>query len=166
MPQDATLHSAYRLRGADEFDQLFLESMFVVAADWNPEKARGDEHWQSDPMMEKYVGPWREGSDFGFVVEAQGEPLGAVWMRYFTADDPGYGFVDDQTPEITLGVREGFRGQGIGRVLLQAAQDAAPDKLSLSVEDGNRAFELYESMGFRPVGRVGNSTTMLWTPSD
>ena len=160
------MHSDFRLRGADEFDQEFLESMFVVAADWNPENAKGDEHWRSDPTLEKYVGAWREGSDFGFVVETDGEPLGAVWMRYFTADDPGYGFVDEQTPEITLGVRDGFRGQGIGRVLLQAAQDAAPDRLSLSVEDGNRAFELDESMGFRPVGRVGNSTTMLWTPSD
>lgn len=159
------MHSDFRLRGADEFDQEFLEQMFFVAADWNPDNAKGADHWRADPMLEKYVGPWREGSDFGFVVEAELEPLGAVWMRYFDATDQSYGFVDEQTPELTLGVRDGFRGQGIGRVLLQAAQDAAPDKLSLSVEDGNRAFELYESMDFRPVGRVGNSTTMLWTPA-
>ena len=158
------MHSDYRLRGADEYDEAFLEQMFFVAADWNPATAKGEDHWRSDPTLEKYVGPWREGSDFGFVVEAAVEPLGAVWMRYFTADDPGYGFVDEQTPELSLGVREGFRGQGIGRVLLQAAQDAAPATLSLSVEDGNRAFDLYESMDFRPVGRVGNATTMLWTP--
>jgi GNAT superfamily N-acetyltransferase len=161
------VHSDFRIRGVDEFDREFLERMFVVAADWNPERVHGEQHWREDPMMEKYVGPWREGSDFGFLVDtaATDEPLGAIWMRYFEADDPGYGFVDDQTPEITLGVREGFRGQGIGRMLLQAAQEAAPGRLSLSVEDGNRAIQLYESVGFVPVGRVGNSRTMLWRPS-
>lgn len=160
------MHSDFRIRGIDEFDREVLERMFVVAADWNADNARGEEHWRGDPMMEKYVGAWRDGSDFGFIVDtvATDEPLGAVWMRYFDATNPGYGFVDEQTPEITLGVREGFRGQGIGRVLLQAAQEAAPARLSLSVEDGNRAIRLYESMGFVPVGRVGTSTTMLWQP--
>jgi ribosomal protein S18 acetylase RimI-like enzyme len=159
------VHSDFSIRGIDGLDRDFLEAMFVVAADWNAASAKGEEHWRADPMLEKYVGAWRDGSDFGFIVEASGEPLGAVWMRYFDAEDPGYGFVDEQTPEITLGVREGFRGQGIGRVLVQAAQDAAPASLSLSVEDGNRAIHLYESMGFVPVGRVGNSTTMLWNPA-
>ncbi len=158
------MHSGYRIRGIDEFDREFLEQMFVVAADWNPQRALGEDHWRAEGMMQKYVGPWREGSDFGFLVEGQAEPLGAIWMRYFEAADPGYGFVDEQTPEITLGVREGFRGEGIGRLLLQAAQEAAPGRLSLSVEDGNRAVGLYQSVGFVPVGRVGNSTTMLWPP--
>ncbi len=158
------MHSDFRIRGADEFDREFLEQMFVVAADWNPARALGEEHWRAEGMVEKYAGAWRDGSDFGFIVEAQAEPLGAIWMRYFDASDPGYGFVDEQTPEITLGVREGFRGQGVGSVLLRAAQEAAPARLSLSVEHGNRAVRLYESVGFVPVGRVGNSTTMLWTP--
>ena len=157
------MHSDFRIRGVDEFDLEFLEQMFVVAADWNPERALGEAHWRSERMMEKYVGAWRDGSDFGFIVEADSEPLGAIWMRYFDAADPGYGFVDEQTPEITLGVREGFRGQGVGSALLLAAQEAAPARLSLSVEDGNRAIQLYESVGFVPVGRVGNSTTMLWS---
>ena len=158
------MHSDFRLRGADAFDLPFLEQVFVIAADWNPDRAQGAEHWMADPTFEKYLGTWRDGSDFGFVVEAEVEPLGAVWARYFEPGDGSYGFVDEQTPELTLGVREGFRGEGIGRVLLQAAQDAARGRLSLSVEDGNSAIRLYESMGFVPVGRVGNSTTMLWAP--
>ena len=158
------MRSHLRIRGADGFDLPFLEKVFVIAADWNPATAKGVEHWMTDPTLEKYLGTWRQGSDFGFVVEGETDPVGAVWMRYFTPDDGSYGFVDEQTPELTLGVREGFRGQGVGRVLLQAAQDAAPDTLSLSVEDGNRAIRLYESVGFVPVGRVGNSTTMLWSP--
>lgn len=152
----------WRLRGADGFDLPFLEQVFVLAADWNPATVKGTEHWMADPTMEKYLGDWREGRDFGFIIEAEGDPIAAVWMRYFTADDGSYGFVDEHTPELTIGVLPQFRGQGAGRMLLQAAQDATPARLSLSVEDGNRARALYEEAGFVPVGRVGGSTTMLW----
>ena len=154
----------FTIRGADENDAEFLERIFIVAADWNPQTARGEEHWRGDPMLAKYVGGWKRDDDFGYVVESHGEPVGAVWMRYFTAADPGYGYVDEGTPELSLGVLEGFRGEGLGRQLMQAAVDGAPANLSLSVEDGNRAIQLYESFGFLAVGRVGNSTTMLRTP--
>ena len=159
------MHADFLLRRAGGSDLPFLERVFVIAADWNPATAHGEDHWMSHPLLEKYLGSWREGSDFGFVVEAAAEPIGAVWMRYFEQADESYGFVDAETPEITLGVREGFRGEGVGRALLQAAKDAAPARLSLSVEDGNRVIRLYESMGFVPVGRVGNATTMLWSPA-
>ena len=151
----------FTIRGADEFDLLFLEQMFFAAADWNPATAHGEEYWRADPMFEKYVGGWKRHDDFGFVVEAHGEPVGAVWMRFFDPADPGYGFVDEQTPELSIGVLDGFRGRGIGCMLMQAAVDAADSALSLSVEDGNGAIRLYEEFGFVPVGRVGGSATML-----
>jgi len=82
-----------------------------------------------------------------------------------TADDPGYGFVDAQTPEITIGVVPSWRGKGVGRRLLTALIDVAGadshSALSLSVEEDNYAFRLYESLGFRTVGRVGNAWTMV-----
>ena len=155
----------FTLRGADQDDAEFLERIFIVAADWNPDTAHGEEHWRADPMLAKYVGGWKRDDDYGYLVESHGEPVGAIWMRYFSAADPGYGFVDEATPELSLGVLEGFRGEGVGRQLMQAAVDGAPGKLSLSVEDGNRAIRLYESFGFAPVGRVGNSTTMVWSSS-
>ena len=154
----------FTIRGADPDDAPFLERIFVVAADWNPQTAHGDAHWRADPTIAKYTGGWKRDDDFGYIVESHGEPVGAVWMRFFSADSPGYGFVDEATPELTLGVLEAFRGEGVGRQLMQAAVDGAPASLSLSVEDGNRAIRLYESFGFVPVGRVGNSTTMLRTP--
>ena len=155
----------FTIRGADELDRPFLEAMFFAAADWNPDTAHGEEYWRADPTLEKYVGGWKRDSDFGYVVETDGDPVGAVWMRYFDASDPGYGFVDAQTPELSIGVLDGFRGRGIGRMLLQAAVDGAPAALSLSVEDGNGAIRLYEQFGFVPVGRVGNSTSMVRHPA-
>jgi ribosomal protein S18 acetylase RimI-like enzyme len=82
-----------------------------------------------------------------------------------TVDDPGYGFVDATTPEVTIGVVPSWRGRGIGRRLLVALLDAACSDghaaLSLSVEEDNDALRLYESVGFRPVERVGNAWTMV-----
>ena len=69
--------------------------------------------------------------------------------------DPGYGFVDDATPEVSIGVLEAWRGQGIGEQLLRRlAQDAWRTgllALCLSVERQNPAVRLYERCGFETV---------------
>ena len=46
------MHSDFRIRGADGFDLPFLEQVFVIAADWNPETAKGAEHWLADATLE------------------------------------------------------------------------------------------------------------------
>ncbi len=160
------MHSDFTLRGADEFDAEFLELMLVAAYNWNPQKQQPAEHWRAQPEFAKYLDGWKRHDDYGFVVEVDSEPIGAVWMRRFSAEAPGYGYVDDDTPELSMAVLDGFRGRGVGRVLLQAAIDASDDGVSLSVEDGNRARALYEAHGFVAVGRVGGSTTMLWRPTN
>lgn len=85
-----------------------------------------------------------------------------------TADDPGYGFVDEDIPELGMGVVSTHRGQGVGRVLLEQTIRAATDRglqgLSLNVEDENeRARGLYVNTGFVVAGRVGKSDTMILT---
>ncbi len=132
-----------------------------MTMDWNPANAKGAAHWRNDATFQQYLGGFPRATDFGLIAERDGQKVGAVWSRYFTEQDPGYGFVSAQTPEIGIGVVEGRRGEGIGRALLNALIAASNGDLSLSVEDGNPAEELYRKQGFVPVGRVGNSTTML-----
>jgi len=99
------------------------------------------------------------------ILSEQAKQLGAAWYRLMTADDPGYGFIDSEIPEITIGVVPSRRRRGVGRRLLTALLDAARaeghDALSLSVEEDNFALRLYESVGFRPVEKVGNAWTMM-----
>ncbi len=95
--------------------------------------------------------------------DLEGVPVGAVWSRLYPTDAPGYGFVAEDVPELGIGVLDGYRGRGIGRALLEAMIAATPGDLSLSVEDGNPAIELYRSAGFTAVGRFGDATTMLRT---
>jgi ribosomal protein S18 acetylase RimI-like enzyme len=148
-------------RRATGDDLEFLEQVFVLAADWRPGHERGAEHWRADASMGRYVGGFPRDTDFGFIATREHEDVGAIWARYFTEDDPGYGYVDDATPELTLGVVPGRRGEGIGRALLNVMLAASTTDLSLSVEDGNPAIELYRKSGFVEVGRFGEATTML-----
>jgi ribosomal protein S18 acetylase RimI-like enzyme len=101
------------------------------------------------------------------VASASGEPVGAAWCRSFAAGNPGYGYVADDVPEVSMGVAVAWRGRGVGTALLAEliGRARARDlrRISLSVEDGNRARRLYERAGFTPVSRAGGSDVMVLT---
>ncbi|MFD6344809.1 GNAT family N-acetyltransferase [Streptomyces roseolus] len=154
-----------RLRPAVAGDAEFLREMLLEAFNWDGPRF-GREEILTTPHFAHYVTGWPRPGDFGVVAEdPSGAPVGAVWARTFPADDPGYGHVDPQVPELTVGVLPGHRGRGVGGALLDAVVEMAArsgvDRLSLSVEDGNRAAALYASRGFVTVGRDGDSDTMV-----
>ena len=151
------------MRRATAADLAFMEEVFVIAADWNPATARGAEYWRQDHTFQQYIGGFPRETDLGFIAEREGQDAGAVWWRYFTAADPGYGFVAEDVPELAMGVVDGRRGEGIGRALMNAIVAASTGDFSLSVEDNNPAIELYKKSGFVPVGRRENATTMLYS---
>ena len=79
---------------------------------------------------------------------------------------PGYGFVDEQTPELAIAVVPSARGRGVGSKLIEAllarAREAGYDTISLSVDRTNAgAIELYGRHGFEQVGESDDSVTML-----
>jgi len=136
----------------------------VAAAFWRPEGPVGSVREVMDqPALAHYVSGWPQPSDRGVIAEDE-QPVGAAWLRLFPASDPGYGFVDAETPEVSIGVLLARRGQGIGSRLLRAvvaqARGEGVASLSLSVESDNYARRLYERVGFTTVGAVGGSLTM------
>jgi ribosomal protein S18 acetylase RimI-like enzyme len=82
-----------------------------------------------------------------------------------TADDPGYGYVGEDVPEVAMAVDPAWRGRGVGTMLLDGLIAAAARRglrmLSLSVDRDNPAGCLYARSGFSTVGRAGNSLTMV-----
>lgn len=119
----------------------------------------------ADPRYTEYLAGWPRAGDFGLVAE-QVRPLGAAWYRTCTEVVHGYGFVAEDVPELSIAVVAGRRHEGIGRLLLVALIEASEAQghraLSLTVNHGNPARRLYESLGFEPVGaRRETASTMI-----
>lgn len=100
------------------------------------------------------------------IAEANSQPIGAAWLRFFAASDPGYGFVAADVPELSIGVAKPWRGQGVGRAWLRAIADQARSagirEISLSVERQNYAHALYLNEGYQIVDSSdANSDTMI-----
>ena len=116
-----------------------------------------------DPNIARYVQSWGRAGDFGFAAKLAGRPIGACWGRLWTEDDRGYGYIDPQTPELSLAVWPGHRAKGIGTRLLKALLVEANrfDGVSLSVSSINPAVRLYDRMGFERVNVQGSSLVMM-----
>jgi len=140
--------------------------MLVVGADWRPgAAARTVDDVLAVPELAHYALGWPRPGDAGVIAEEEGEgPVGAGWWRFFPPEDPGFGYVDASTPELSIGVLAGWRRRGIGSRMLDAlivrARSEGLPALSLSVEKDNYAADLYERAGFRRVSEVGGSWTM------
>lgn len=153
------------VRRATAADAAFLGRMLALAADWRAiaPPPPVDEILQR-PGTGHYIARWPQAGDVGFVAESDAS-IGAAWWRFFTRDDPGYGFVDQATPELSVAVSPDWRGKGVGASLLQALCEEARrlnmPALSLSVDPQNRAAHLYRRFGFHGVGRRGTSLTMV-----
>jgi GNAT superfamily N-acetyltransferase len=147
------------IRRASGRDAPFLRDMVKHAYYW-----RWAEPETADVPASRYVEGWGRPGDRGLILLDEGFPVGAAWYRLFTAAQPGYGFVDEQTPELTIAVVPSRRGRGFGAELLSALLDQAREDgheaISLSVEDDNPALKLYERFGFRPVKELGATVVM------
>lgn len=148
------------IRRATAHDGAFLAEMLGEAIAWRPGSPKPE---PSTFTASHYIAGWPQPGDGGVVAEIL-EPVGAAWYRMLALDDPGHGFVDERTPEVSVGVRAPWRGKGVGRLLLTALFDVAGDdgytSLSLSVEEDSFALGLYEAVGFQRVRLVGNAWTM------
>jgi ribosomal protein S18 acetylase RimI-like enzyme len=138
-------------------DLRFLRDMLHHAYYWR-ERVPGS-------LVSRYVRGWGRPGDTAVVALDGGFPVGAAWYRVFSPDEPGYGFVDEQTPELAIAVVPSQRGKGVGEQLLLAlierARQAGYSSLSLSVEPGNPARKLYERHGFRVVDEGAEAWTMV-----
>jgi len=120
----------------------------------------------NEPDIAKYVLGWGKPGDMGFVAidKTSSLPIGAVWIRLFNSQNPGYGYVDAGIPELSMAVLPGYRDLGIGTQLLNHLLAKAAEQfhgLSLSVTSENPARRLYERLGFQAVSMNGASLTML-----
>jgi ribosomal protein S18 acetylase RimI-like enzyme len=154
------------IRPAVKDDLQFLKKMLYEAARWNPDWPREPiEEVLADPMLVRYHDSWGRPGDGGVVAEIEGQPVGAAWYRQFSPDGPGYGYVDEKVPELSIAVVPLHRRKGIGEALLRACMVQAREEgfqaLSLSVAAHNRSRMMYQRAGFEKVDERGGSWTMV-----
>ena len=146
------------LRPVDRQDVRFLRDMLRHAYHWRMAQ-------DPDLPVYRYVQNWGRPGDAGVVAFDGLNVHGAAWYRLFSDDEPGFGFVDEQTPELTIAVVPSCRGRGYGDQLLSALLDRARAdgyrRISLSVEPDSPAVKLYERHGFRTVAERGGASVMV-----
>ncbi|MFV0315933.1 MAG: GNAT family N-acetyltransferase [Microthrixaceae bacterium] len=153
------------VRRADSADEAALAELTYLAL-WVPEGAEPFERRIVDePQIRHYFEDFpRRVGDLGFLACEGDDVLGGCWARYFPSEDPGYGWVAADVPELSIAVAAERRGEGIGRRLLLALFDAMRERgdtqLSLSVDPQNPARLWYDRLGFSKVGVVDGSWTM------
>lgn len=118
------------------------------------------------PEIAKYVRAWGRAGDMGLIAVdvAGGEPMGAAWLRLLKGDERGYGYVDDETPELGMAVLPEYRGRGVGSDLLGRllkSAGAVYRSVCLSVSADNPAVRLYGRTGFERVRECGASLIMV-----
>lgn len=147
------------IRKGSQADVQFMRAMLGHAYHWHVAGM------DTEIPLSRYVDGWGRAGDVAVIAAEGPNPVGAAWCRRFTAAAPGYGFVDEQTPELTIAVVPSKRQHGVGQELLDAlldrARDAGIEALSLSVQQGSAAVGFYERNGFEPVGEHGGALTML-----
>jgi ribosomal protein S18 acetylase RimI-like enzyme len=148
------------IRRGGQQDVPFMRDMLRHAYYWR---------WADPELLDlpvgRYVERWGRPGDTVLVEIDRFQPVGAAWYRLFKAAEPGYGFVDEQTPELTIAVVPSCRGKGYGAELLTALLDRARadgyERISLSVMPDSPAVHLYTRHGFETAAERGGANVMV-----
>jgi GNAT superfamily N-acetyltransferase len=137
------------IRKGSAADIPFMRSMLAHAYAWRVNQ------FEAEIPLTRYVDNWGRAGDVALMATETGHRVGAAWFRLFSADSPGYGFVDEATPELTISVVPSRRRHGVGNELLDALVERALEEghqaVSLSVEADSPAVKFYERHGFEAV---------------
>lgn len=165
-PTCMTLPESFRIRPLRAEDEPFLWECLYLAIHVPPGQPLPSRDVVRHPEVARYLEGWGREHDRGYVAvdAATGQPVGAAWLRLLDEEERGYGFVDAQTPELTIAIVPGFRGHGLGTALLEALLAEARahyPAISLSVSRTNPAFHLYRRLGFEVVCDCGSPIKMV-----
>ena len=108
-----------QFRDAVPADEAFLREMLYLAIWVPPGQPPLPRSVLDDPAIARYFEAWgSHPGDRGLVAMWNGVAIGAAWLRRFPATSPGYGFVDESIPELSIAVVPAYRGRGIGSRLM------------------------------------------------
>lgn len=152
-------------RELQEDERVFLSEMLYEAIFVEPGKPALPKSIVNDPSLLKYIDDFgvRKG-DMCIIVIVHEKPVGACWGRFFSKESPGYGFISDTIPELSIAIHKDYRNQGLGSVLIRELAEYYREQgikaLSLSVDKKNPAYQLYQRMNFVVFSETEKSVVM------
>lgn len=153
-----------QIKPLSKIDEPFLREMLYQAI-FVPEGSQPPPRDViQNPELSRYVNNWGQPGDGGFMALMGDEPVGAVWIRLLTGENKGYGYVDEETPELSIAILPEYRGQGIGKALMAHLfneMNGRHPAICLSVTEENPAFRLYRRLGFIEIQNDGASVKMV-----
>ncbi len=159
------MNDSFIIRPIKKSEIGFLDKMLYNAIFVPPGNEKLSEIIIEHPEISQYIKDFGREGDLCFVAEVNGELVGAVWTRHFNETNKAFGFVDSDTPELSMAVYEQFRKKGIGTLLLKKMTTDLTYKgykqVSLSVDKINYAYDLYKKIGFEDYKPVDDSMTMI-----
>jgi GNAT superfamily N-acetyltransferase len=160
-----TIHmDAISLRPIVLSDEPFLWEMLYLALYVPEGKPPFPREILHEPDIACYVRGWGRPGDWGLLAWDGDRPVGAIWLRLWSGDEKGYGYVSPAIPELSIALLPKYRNQGLGTRMIKTVISMAQELytgLSLSVVGGSPARLLYERLGFCKVGQVLDSPVML-----
>lgn len=119
----------------------------------------------NEPELNIYIKDFGRKNDFCLVAEKETKLIGAIWIRQFNESEKGFGFVNLETPELSMAIIEKYRGNGIGKIMLNKMLSKITvlnfKQVSLSVDNRNFAYEFYKKNSFIEIDSEKNSVKML-----
>jgi GNAT superfamily N-acetyltransferase len=162
---DSPMTGAWAMRPLITSDVELLRMATLVNVNWTGEERFTYGDIDRSGHIRHYFDVRPDRGDFGFVAERDGLAVGVAWVLFFDASDPGFGFIADGIPELSVTVWSGYRGEGVGRSLILAALDHAlacgVRRVGLSVEAHNPAVFLYRSLGFERAEGAADGTYVV-----
>ena len=124
-------------------DTFLYEAIFIPEGVPEPSK---DIINHSD--LQIYISDFGKKDDICYVAEVEGKVVGAVWTRILN----DYGYIDDETPSLSISILKEYRNLGIGTELMKqiilALKEKGYKQVSLSVQKVNNAVRMYKKVGF------------------
>lgn len=123
--------------------EILYEAIFIPKGIDSPSK-----EILNKPELQIYISNFGKKDDNALVALVNNKIVGIVWTRIMN----DYGYVDDNTPSLSISLYKEFRGLGIGYKLMKEMLELLKEKgykqVSLSVQKENYAVNLYKKLGF------------------
>ncbi len=156
---------AFKIREIEVNEYPFLKEMLFKALYVREGEKPFDRAILDSSDLQKYIANFGQWSDLGLVLLDGEKLVGAIWSRLFTIEKPSYGFVDVNTPELTIAIQTDYHNKGLGTRLMNAFFELALEKgfeqISLSADKESPVVRLYLRLGFQIIKQEGTAYTML-----